>query len=244
MPQRFLRPGITNSKLWNSVSFECQSLYIRIITLVDDFGRCDGRAAVVWGSCFAVWNEQNPECQITLNHVKSMLRLLHDNQLLTVYSADNKEVVQISQWQERVRDGAVSRFPQQSAATRSVPLLSPPSPSPSPSPSGTEAPVGGSAREGRKVFAKPDMPELELYASKIGLPITEALAFLDHYESNGWRVGRNPMRNWQATMRKWFHNWKNGTYANRNTRQKNNGRNAGTANEGRAGEYAGAAQTG
>lgn len=27
--------------------------------------------------------------------------------------------------------------------------------------------------------------------------------FLDYYESNGWKVGRNPMKDWRATMRNW-----------------------------------------
>ena len=25
----------------------------------------------------------------------------------------------------------------------------------------------------------------------------------DYYESNGWKVGRNPMKSWQATCRTW-----------------------------------------
>lgn len=27
--------------------------------------------------------------------------------------------------------------------------------------------------------------------------------FFDYYEANGWRVGKNPMRNWQAALRNW-----------------------------------------
>lgn len=26
---------------------------------------------------------------------------------------------------------------------------------------------------------------------------------MDYYESNGWKVGRNPMKSWQATCRTW-----------------------------------------
>lgn len=54
MPQRFLRSGITNSDRWNAVSFEAQSLYIRILTLVDDFGRFDARIPILHGQCFAL----------------------------------------------------------------------------------------------------------------------------------------------------------------------------------------------
>lgn len=54
-------------------------------------------------------------------------------------------------------------------------------------------------------FEKPDQSEMELYASKLGLPPLEIQKFYDYYESNGWRVGKNPMKSWQAAMR----NWKN-----------------------------------
>ncbi len=246
MPQRFLRPGITNSKFWNSVGFECQSLYIRIITLVDDFGRCDGRAAVVWGSCFAVWNEQNPRRQIGIDDIRSMLQQLAASRLISTYSADDKDVIQVEQWQERIRDGSVSKWPgPRPAATCSNLLLSPSSPPSSPPPSGDKVPVGTSARKVAKAFVKPSAEELGLYASKIGLPGEQVQAFLDHYEANGWKVGRNPMRDWQATMRTWQRNWRNGTYANNKpNRRQSADRNAGTFNEGRSGDYANAAEKG
>lgn len=31
----------------------------------------------------------------------------------------------------------------------------------------------------------------------------DAGTFIDHYASNGWTVGRNPMKDWQAAIRKW-----------------------------------------
>lgn len=138
MPQRFLRPGITNSALWNKVSIQAQNLFIRLLTLVDDYGRYDGRASVVCGQCFSVWNELNPKSEITLAATGQLLQQLAAGGLIDVYEADGKLVLQIEQWQERVRDGSKERWPknptrsvpQQPAATRSVPL--PPS-SPSPS---------------------------------------------------------------------------------------------------------------
>lgn len=36
----------------------------------------------------------------------------------------------------------------------------------------------------------------------------EADKFFNYYESNGWRVGRNPMKNWQAAVRNWVKNIK------------------------------------
>lgn len=36
--------------------------------------------------------------------------------------------------------------------------------------------------------------------------ITEAKAFFNHYESNGWMVGKNKMKNWEAAIRNWMNN--------------------------------------
>ena len=125
MPQRFLRPGIRNSARWNSVSFESQSTFIRVLTLVDDYGRCDGRASVVLGECFSVWNEQHPGHEMTSAGIRSALQELADAELVDIYDvpADGKRVLQILQWEERIRDGAKEKWPkndnpQQSAATR------------------------------------------------------------------------------------------------------------------------------
>jgi len=30
--------------------------------------------------------------------------------------------------------------------------------------------------------------------------------FVDYYTSNGWRVGRNPMKDWKAAVRTWERN--------------------------------------
>ena len=78
-----------------------------------------------------------------------------------------------------------------------LPLANDSSPSPSPSPINTKT--------GR--FAPPSSEELKFYAAKIGLPDSEASAFFNYYESNGWKVGKNPMRKWESAMINWKKNW-------------------------------------
>jgi len=36
-----------------------------------------------------------------------------------------------------------------------------------------------------------------------GISQSEAEKFWDHYTSNGWKVGRNPMKDWRASCRNW-----------------------------------------
>ena len=47
--------------------------------------------------------------------------------------------------------------------------------------------------------------------------ISEAKAFFNHYESNGWMVGKNKMKNWEAAVR----NWMNNNSKFENNKQKN-----------------------
>ena len=51
-------------------------------------------------------------------------------------------------------------------------------------------------------FKKPTLAELKAYIAENGYTFP-AEAFMDYYESNGWKVGRNPMKSWQAACRTW-----------------------------------------
>jgi len=74
------------------------------------------------------------------------------------------------------------------------------SPSPSPSPI-----IKIQADKPPRVrFQKPTVEELTAEAIKIGLPLPEVDKFLNYYESNGWKVGKNPMKSWPAAMKGWL----------------------------------------
>jgi hypothetical protein len=46
----------------------------------------------------------------------------------------------------------------------------------------------------------------------------DAELFIAHYTANGWRVGRNPMRDWQAAVRTWERNGVERTKVNGHTK--------------------------
>ena len=52
------------------------------------------------------------------------------------------------------------------------------------------------------VFVKPTLEECIAYANEKGYN-WDVTRFYNYYESNGWRVGRNPMKNWKAAMSSW-----------------------------------------
>lgn len=51
-------------------------------------------------------------------------------------------------------------------------------------------------------FSAPSVDEVRAYAQEKGYNI-DPEHFVDYYTSNGWRVGRNPMKDWRATVRTW-----------------------------------------
>jgi len=56
-------------------------------------------------------------------------------------------------------------------------------------------------------FVAPTADELKLQAAKIGLPEREAEKFFCYYASNGWRVGKNKMKQWRSAMAGWKLRW-------------------------------------
>ena len=57
-------------------------------------------------------------------------------------------------------------------------------------------------------FSRPKPDDVATYFREIGVSMDEARKFWDYYESNGWKVGKNSMKNWQAAARNWKRNVK------------------------------------
>ena len=56
--------------------------------------------------------------------------------------------------------------------------------------------------KGNGKFHKPTLIEIQEYCQQIDAKINPVTLF-NHYESNGWKVGKNPMIDWKATVRNW-----------------------------------------
>lgn len=54
----------------------------------------------------------------------------------------------------------------------------------------------------RSRFVKPTLEEIRAYCKERKNNI-DPERFKDYYDSNGWKVGRNPMKDWKATVRNW-----------------------------------------
>jgi len=56
-----------------------------------------------------------------------------------------------------------------------------------------------------KKFQKPKIEEVKAYCDERSNGI-DPQAFIDYYESNGWKVGKNSMKDWKASVRTWERN--------------------------------------
>ncbi len=98
------------------------------------------------------------------------------------------------------------------------PLLeTPPAPAPAPAPAQQSPSEIGRSEDtttepARKRFTPPTVDEVAAYVATRSTKI-DPQRFIDHYTANGWRVGKNPMRDWKASVRTWELN----EYANNGT---------------------------
>ena len=63
----------------------------------------------------------------------------------------------------------------------------------------------------QKRFAKPTIEEVEAYCLSRGKGV-DPQKWYDYYSANGWKVGKNPMKDWKAAVRTWERSGDNGKH--------------------------------
>ena len=61
------------------------------------------------------------------------------------------------------------------------------------------------AKPPRPAFSPPSLEEVRAYCQERGNSV-DAQRFVDYYGANGWKVGKNPMKDWKAAVRTWENN--------------------------------------
>ncbi len=86
-----------------------------------------------------------------------------------------------------------------------VPLMSRSCPADVPLMSTTEEGKKERREEGKNSFSPPTLDEVAVYCRDRNNSV-DAEAFVSHYQSQGWRVGKVPMKDWKAAVRTWERN--------------------------------------
>ena len=62
-------------------------------------------------------------------------------------------------------------------------------------------------------FVKPTLEAVRDYCAEKGYSNVDPADFVDYYESNGWKVGKSPMKDWKRTVNRWHRNHDRGPAA-------------------------------
>lgn len=71
--------------------------------------------------------------------------------------------------------------------------------------SSDEEPPASKPEKPKKRFVKPTLDEVRAYCRERNNNV-DPESFIAYYESNGWRVGKNPMKNWKSAIVTWERN--------------------------------------
>ena len=104
MPTRYLKPGVRDSEAIDNLSPQAENLFYRLLVTVDDFGRFDARPAMIKANCFPIKDS------MSINKCKDLLEELVNKNLIVVYEAKGKNVLQMSKW-DNIPRAKESKYP-------------------------------------------------------------------------------------------------------------------------------------
>lgn len=204
MPNRIIREGILDSERVNSLGWAAEVFYRRLLNVVDDFGRYDGRLRMLKVRLYPLKDN------VSDSNITRWLDEVQTSGLVRVYEVKGKPYLEVIDFGQQIR-AKKSKFPPPNDSTcvaDAKHMISSAHLDESESESGVESEsdnIGASHKAERKRFVKPSREEWDEYAKEYGL--NDPGAPWDHFESNGWKVGgRAPMKDWRAALRNWKRN--------------------------------------
>lgn len=94
MPNRIIKESIRTSDSINELSWFEECLFYRLIVSCDDYGRFDGRTAIIKGTCFPLKDG------VTVKNIESALSKLAAAGLVKRYVVDGKPYLSLPTWEQ------------------------------------------------------------------------------------------------------------------------------------------------
>ena len=146
--------------------------------------------------------------------VRSAMKMFNELNMIdicddqTIYMAEVKKLIgSETKWAEKKRI--------QRAKEDNVPLLSSKCPTEIEKDIDKNIDKEKDVNKPQKRFTKPTLEEVQAYCKERNNGV-DARKWYNHYEAVGWKVGRNPMKDWKASVRTWERNDNNGTVKQNN----------------------------
>ena len=201
MPNRIIRESICTSDSVDRLSWFEEVLFYRLIVNCDDFGRFDGRAAVIKNRLFPLKDN------LTLKTVETALHGLASAGLVALYVFEGKRFLYLPTWGKyQTQRAKVSKYPSpdeqpQESANTCKQMIADVSVFEN---RDTRIENRESGCENTRVtrFTPPTVEEVKTYCLERKNSV-DAERFVDYYSANGWIVGKTRMKDWKAAVRTW-----------------------------------------
>lgn len=93
MPNRILKESICRSDSIDSLSWFEEVFFYRLLVVCDDFGRFDGRIAIIKGTCFPLKDITNKDIEKALNKLSAV-------GLIRAYEVQGRPYLQLVTWEK------------------------------------------------------------------------------------------------------------------------------------------------
>lgn len=206
----------TDSEAVNALSSGAEILFVRLMMKADDYGKFHANPKLIRASLFPL------KKAVSLKQISSWLDELSSGGLIFLYTNQEKHFLKIKNFGQRLRS-MKSKYPDpeyikpENENLRTTDSNSRTNvrnmqtsvdncrPEEKRREENTEVEV--ETEEGGEIekFAPPNVSEVEEYfKSKNFRKPNQAEKFHNHYRSNGWKVGRNQMKDWKASADNWI----------------------------------------
>ena len=200
MPNRIIKESICTSDSIDRLTWFEEVLFYRLIVNCDDYGRFDGRPAIIKNRLFPLKEK------LTLKTVSDAINMLASAGLVIMYMYDDKPFLYLPTWNEHQNVRAKkSKFPSPESGVKTseyicnqmnsnVPVIQ----------SNTESESESECvNRTRARFTPPSLEEVRAYCRERG-NIVDADKFWTYYDAGGWKDAKgNPVRNWKQKVITW-----------------------------------------
>lgn len=201
MPNRIIKESVCTSESIDQMSWFEEVFFHRLWTACDDYGRMDARPAILKSKLFPLKD------RLSLKDIQNALQKMADIGCVRLYECDSKPYLYLPSWEvhQQVR-AKKSKYPAPGESCNQM-ISDDITCSRNPIQSESESNTKESSASAPRTFVPPSIEDVETVCKENGYHFSPE-AFVAYYESNGWKVGRNKMKNWRKALVTWETRWK------------------------------------
>lgn len=182
MPIRTIKPDFWTDEKMVELSFQARLLFIGLWNFVDNCGRIPYSPRSIKMKIFP-----GDAFDIT-----PILTELHRSRVVEIYEIENKQYLQVVNWSkhQKVDPRYESKLPPPPDKNEDT----------TPNPKGKQRLNGNGNGKGGHRFTPPSLDDVREFCRERGVDPDKWYNF---YQSKGWMVGKNKMKDWKACVRTW-----------------------------------------